>query len=178
MPGKVTLVPIGNTWEGRQLKVLKISTGTPKKAFWLDGGKGFSGTTKSIRIFDHHNLRLRRSLKYSISACEYFQELLPWILVDNFCLLFYFSLSGTHAREWISPAVVTFIVNELVNNYQKHKTLVDSFEWHILPVLNADGYEFSRQSLNMVDMCLNSHETQLRIVWFAGRRLLKYFKIM
>ncbi|CAG0919199.1 unnamed protein product [Notodromas monacha] len=51
---------------------------------------------------------------------------------------------GIHAREWISPAVVTFIVNEFVNNYEKHKDVVDAFRWFILPVANPDGYEYSR----------------------------------
>jgi murein tripeptide amidase MpaA len=37
----------------------------------------------------------------------------------------------------------------MVTNYPKHKTLVDSFEWHIMPVLNPDGYEFSRSQADM-----------------------------
>ncbi|XP_035228738.1 carboxypeptidase B-like [Stegodyphus dumicola] len=53
---------------------------------------------------------------------------------------------GIHAREWISPATVTYIAYRLTNDYssdEEVKDLVDHFDWYILPVVNPDGYEFS-----------------------------------
>lgn len=54
-------------------------------------------------------------------------------------------LEGTlHAREWISPAVVTWIIKEfLTSNDPEIKALAENFEWHIFPVVNPDGYEYT-----------------------------------
>ncbi|KAG0040223.1 Carboxypeptidase A4 [Podila clonocystis] len=54
--------------------------------------------------------------------------------------------AGQHAREWIGPAVVTYIAKELILGYptkKKIKRLVDQFEFIIVPVLNADGYVYT-----------------------------------
>ncbi|TDG52921.1 hypothetical protein AWZ03_000464 [Drosophila navojoa] len=53
---------------------------------------------------------------------------------------------GFHAREWISPAAVVYGINELVNNYEAHAQLLQDYDWVILPVVNADGYEYTQIS--------------------------------
>ncbi|KAI1317152.1 Carboxypeptidase A4 [Mortierella claussenii] len=60
--------------------------------------------------------------------------------------------AGQHAREWIGPAVVTYIAKELILGYQHSKKitrLVDQFEFVIVPVLNADGYAYTWESNRM-----------------------------
>lgn len=44
---------------------------------------------------------------------------------------------GIHAREWISPAAVTYIINHLVENSEDLEA-----DYYILPVANPDGYIF------------------------------------
>jgi len=53
---------------------------------------------------------------------------------------------GIHAREWISPAVVQYVIGQLIKGYgtdAEITRLVDTVEWYLVPVFNADGYEFS-----------------------------------
>jgi len=52
--------------------------------------------------------------------------------------------AGIHAREWIAPAVATYIVNELVNNDADHPEYLDNINWYFIPSANPDGYEYSR----------------------------------
>ncbi|MFG0251358.1 MAG: M14 family metallopeptidase, partial [Phycisphaerales bacterium JB038] len=58
--------------------------------------------------------------------------------------------NGTqHAREWISPATVMFIADQLVQGYgvdPQVTALIDTCDFHIVPVVNPDGYEYSRSS--------------------------------
>jgi len=50
---------------------------------------------------------------------------------------------GIHAREWVSPAVVTFMMNELLENDAAHPDLTQDLDWYILPSVNPDGYAYS-----------------------------------
>ncbi|KYN06380.1 PREDICTED: carboxypeptidase B-like [Cyphomyrmex costatus] len=45
---------------------------------------------------------------------------------------------GIHAREWISPAAVTYIIDYLVENSD-----VSGTDYYILPVINPDGYRYT-----------------------------------
>ncbi|KAF6201392.1 hypothetical protein GE061_005840 [Apolygus lucorum] len=50
---------------------------------------------------------------------------------------------GIHAREWIAPAVALYMINQLVENNHLYKNLTENLEWHIIPLLNPDGYLYS-----------------------------------
>ena len=52
--------------------------------------------------------------------------------------------SGIHAREWIAPAVGTWMLNELVEKSADHPELLDNLDWYFLPSHNPDGYRKSR----------------------------------
>lgn len=54
---------------------------------------------------------------------------------------------GIHAREWISPAVALYTINELTSKYATDasiKNYVDKVDFYIAPNVNPDGYEYSR----------------------------------
>ncbi|XP_063829617.1 carboxypeptidase B-like [Ostrinia nubilalis] len=50
---------------------------------------------------------------------------------------------GIHAREWISPATVTYFINQIAENFDVESDDIKNIDWYFLPVLNPDGYEFT-----------------------------------
>ena len=52
--------------------------------------------------------------------------------------------SGIHAREFIAPAVNTWMLNELVTKAEEHPDLLDKLDWYFLPLFNPDGYFFAK----------------------------------
>ncbi|XP_076040888.1 carboxypeptidase B-like [Oratosquilla oratoria] len=89
-PDRVTLINIGQSFEKRNMTVIKITNGSDKKgkkAIWLDG--------------------------------------------------------GMHAREWVSPATLMFMVHRLTEFQSRYKDVFEDFDWYILPLANPDGYEYS-----------------------------------
>ena len=52
--------------------------------------------------------------------------------------------ANLHAREWISGASATWMINEIVTSQDPAtRTLVEKFDWHIIPIANPDGYTYS-----------------------------------
>lgn len=53
--------------------------------------------------------------------------------------------ANIHAREWISGSAATYLLNELLrSNDPDIQFLAQNVDWHILPISNPDGYEYSR----------------------------------
>lgn len=51
---------------------------------------------------------------------------------------------GMFAREWVSTSTALHIIRQLVENFEKNKSLLKRYDWVIMPLVNPDGYEFSR----------------------------------
>ena len=56
---------------------------------------------------------------------------------------------GIHAREWISPITVTYFADFLASTDPRAQDLLSKFTFHLIPVLNPDGYEYTRTNNRM-----------------------------
>ncbi|XP_047994436.1 uncharacterized protein LOC125232721 [Leguminivora glycinivorella] len=58
-----------------------------------------------------------------------------------------------HAREWITSAMATYIINELIHapkgKNKEWNKIANNYEWYIIPLLNVDGYEYSHTTSRM-----------------------------
>jgi len=53
--------------------------------------------------------------------------------------------ANIHAREWITNTIATYTINELLNpNNAEISGLLNDFNFYIIPVMNVDGYEWTR----------------------------------
>ncbi|ODN02271.1 Carboxypeptidase A2 [Orchesella cincta] len=101
---------------------------------WMDGLA--EKYPSMVTVFDTGNSTEGRPLKVlKISTGEARADK-PAIWLDG----------GIHAREWISPATVTYIANELIMQATRYRNqrLTDAFDWYINPVMNPDGYEYTQ----------------------------------
>nr|XP_026495764.1 uncharacterized protein LOC113400423 [Vanessa tameamea] len=104
-PSICTVGVIGNSIEGRKLKILKVSnSNASNSAVWMD--------------------------------------------------------AGIHAREWIAPAVATYISDHIVRNFATLPTSMTNKDWYFHPVVNPDGYEYS----HTVDRMWRKNRA-----WFGGQ---------
>lgn len=48
-----------------------------------------------------------------------------------------------HAREHISTAVLTYIINQLATNTSSYEDILDKVDFYLVPFINPDGYNYS-----------------------------------
>jgi len=51
-----------------------------------------------------------------------------------------------HAREWITTTTCLWIIDSLLNTDPDGRSLIEDFQWFIVPILNVDGYDFTHTS--------------------------------
>lgn len=57
---------------------------------------------------------------------------------------------GIHAREWISSAFATYLINELLtSDVDAVREISESYDWYIVPNTNPDGYVYTHQRNRM-----------------------------
>lgn len=57
-----------------------------------------------------------------------------------------------HAREWSTPAFALYIMDQLVENYEQNKDMLEHADWYILPVVNPDGYEYAHTNVSTINV--------------------------
>ncbi|XP_013142996.1 PREDICTED: carboxypeptidase B-like [Papilio polytes] len=56
----------------------------------------------------------------------------------------YFMNAMLHAREWVTAPVALYSIHRLVEDLRSQdRDLLDNIDWIIMPLVNADGYEYS-----------------------------------
>lgn len=97
----------------------------PNNVQTIVGGKSYEG-------------RIIKGVKISFEANN------PGIFIEG----------GIHAREWISPATVMYILHQLLTSKDPNvRALAESHDWYIFPSFNPDGYSYTHTTVNLIIQC-------------------------
>lgn len=70
---------------------------------------------------------------------HFYSQTNPWVFIE----------SNIHAREWITSATATYVLDQLLTSQNPAvKDLAENFNWMIVPVFNVDGFEYSWKTVN------------------------------
>nr|CAD7425784.1 unnamed protein product [Timema monikensis] len=86
------------------------------------------------RTHENRTLRVLR-----ISTARHGRRHRKAILIDG----------GIHAREWVAPAMVLYVVNQIVEHRSSNGEMLEGVDWFALPVVNPDGYEFTHSYVGL-----------------------------
>ncbi|KAI0140185.1 hypothetical protein GGR57DRAFT_439814 [Xylariaceae sp. FL1272] len=59
---------------------------------------------------------------------------------------------NVHAREWITSMTVEYLTYQIINNYANDttvKTVLNNYDFHIIPVVNPDGFVYTQTSTRL-----------------------------
>lgn len=131
-PHLVKIKTIGYTFEKRALKSIHISTSTMANANDLEA----ETMKKKKSTLDCIQSKSMKNFRVIISKQKKGPTLNPKqiVLIDG----------GMHAREWCTISAALYCANQLTDNFDANKDLLNAFDFVIVPIVNADGYEYSR----------------------------------
>lgn len=131
-PHLVQVKIIGYSFENRVLKSIHISKPIENNVIESGNNKAKSATIndKPVR---------RPSLFISKPKNETSAKQKKVILID----------AGIHAREWCTISTALYCASQLTDNFDANKDLLNAFDFVIVPIVNPDGYEFSRTSVRL-----------------------------
>lgn len=124
-PHLVRVENIGQSFEKRELKSILISTTVKLKI----------RKTKTASICRNSKSMRNSSAAISKRIREVTTHRKQVILID----------AGMHAREWCTISTALHCISQLIDNFDHNKHLLDAFDFVIVPIVNADGYEYSRE---------------------------------
>ncbi|XP_065072625.1 zinc carboxypeptidase-like [Ochlerotatus camptorhynchus] len=102
---------------------------------WIDGLVEQYGNVLSVELVGHsYEDREVRAVKLSHKTGN------PGIFLE----------SNIHAREWITSATATWILNELLTSTDSAvQQIARNYDWYILPVVNPDGLNYTKETNRM-----------------------------
>ncbi|XP_017476951.1 PREDICTED: zinc carboxypeptidase-like [Rhagoletis zephyria] len=94
----------------------------------------YPAVTSAIDIGTSYEGRKIRGIKIS------YKEGNPGIFIE----------SNIHAREWITSATATWLINEFLTSTDEDvRSLAENHDWYIVPVLNVDGFVYTHDTDRM-----------------------------
>ncbi|XP_017060386.1 zinc carboxypeptidase-like [Drosophila ficusphila] len=102
---------------------------------WLDGILvAYPVITESFILGQSYEGRTIRGIKISYKSNN------PGVLIE----------SNIHAREWITSATATWLINEFLTSQDEGvRNLAENHDWYIVPVLNVDGFVYTHEKDRM-----------------------------
>lgn len=59
--------------------------------------------------------------------------------------------SNIHAREWITSATATYILNELLTSTDAEVVdIATNIDWYFIPVINPDGFTYTKTTVSSI----------------------------
>lgn len=115
---------------------------------WLDDlGRRYSGNVQVVKGGRTYEGRPIKGVKLSFG-----QSSKPGVFIEG----------GIHAREWISPATVTYLLNEfLTSNNSEVRKLAEAYDWYMFPSVNPDGYVYSHKGVSFFNSIILIEITNL-----------------
>ncbi|XP_075152272.1 zinc carboxypeptidase-like [Haematobia irritans] len=90
----------------------------------------YPSVTEEFTIAQSYEGRVVRGIKISYKTGN------PGIFIE----------SNIHAREWITSATATWLINELLTSEDEEvRQLAENYDWYIVPVLNVDGFVYTHE---------------------------------
>lgn len=60
-----------------------------------------------------------------------------------------FIVGGEDGKDWLSSAIILNVMHELLDSTSDLSDLLDLYDFYLLPVLNPDGFVYSREKVGI-----------------------------